>query len=424
MKVKSGLTILVLLAMVSALFGACAQEASQPPTTEAPKGEIVIGVLDDYSGPLAGQGILYRDGLQDCIRYINEEKGGIQGHPLRAIVIDFKMDGTLALTGWNRLKNEGVPIVMSNLASAALVLHDLADKDHIPLLTSTGTYDRVFPQQESFYFATTLVMPGMYNSMCRIIDRDWAEKGETRLPKIGFDMPGMGTLPKIFGKAARMAVEKRGWEHIFTYTSLTAADVTTQVLQMKQFGSDYLHLYDSETATVLWLKELERQDFHPVIFGAGFLTSEEVWRSVGSLCVGTIGAQFHAAWTDTDLPMISLLHELNAKWYPGKTWEHRGYYTRGFADTLVAVEALERAVEKVGYENLDGDAMKEAMETIRDFDPGIDFGYTWTPSEHTGMPGIRWYEWTEEGLLVPVGDWDIYEPLPQEQRTLKWWLTD
>jgi hypothetical protein len=64
------------------------------------------------------------------------------------------------------------------------------------------------------------------------------------------------------------------------------------------------------------------------------------------------------------------------------------------------------------------------METITDFDPGIDFGYTWTPTDHTGMPGIRWYEWTEEGMLEPVGPWDTFEPLPQEQRTLKWWLTD
>ena len=422
MKVKSGLTVLILLAMVSALFGACAQEAA--PTAEAPKGEVVIGLLDDYSGPFAGQCILYRDGVEDCIRYINEEKGGIQGHPLKVIIVDYKMDASLAISGWNRLKNDGATIVIGSVASAATILHELTDRDHIPLLTGAGTFDRLFPKEPNFYFGTTLYGPGMYESMCRIIERDWAEKGETRSPKIGFDAPSIGTYPKLITKIAKMVTEKRGWEHIVTYTSLAPVDVTTQVLQMKQFGADYMHSQTTESGTVLWLKELDRQDFHPVFFGSNFLTSEEVWRSVGPLAAGTMGPQFHAAWTDTDLPMVSLLHELNAKWHPWETWEHRGYYTRGFAEFLVVAEATERAIKKVGYENLDGDAMKEAMETIRDFDPGIGIGYTWTPTDHTGMPGNRWYEWTEEGLVVPVGDWYIYDPLPEEQRTQAWWMAD
>jgi hypothetical protein len=88
-------------------------------------------------------------------------------------------------------------------------------------------------------------------------------------------------------------------------------------------------------------------------------------------------------------------------------------------------EALKRAVENVGYENIDGEAVKEAMETINDFrPPGQRTGYTWTPTDHQGVHTSRWYQWTEEGLHEPITGWDPYPELPMDQRTQDWWMQD
>ena len=69
------------------------------------------------------------------------------------------------------------------------------------------------------------------------------------------------------------------------------------------------------------------------------------------------------------------------------------------------IEAIRIAIEEVGYENLDGRAVKEAMYGIKDFDPhGTGKKVTYTPEDHRGSPVIRIYE-VQGGEVVPVTDW-------------------
>jgi hypothetical protein len=69
--------------------------------------------------------------------------------------------------------------------------------------------------------------------------------------------------------------------------------------------------------------------------------------------------------------------------------------------------------------------MKEAMETIKEFEP-MNYGtsWTWTPSDHHGLHAQIWYQWTEELELIPASDWDYLEPLPEGQRTDDWWYKE
>jgi branched-chain amino acid transport system substrate-binding protein len=175
---------------------------------------------------------------------------------------------------------------------------------------------------------------------------------------------------------------------------------------------------------IAWLKELDRQNLHPTLSGLSGMGSQEIWDAVGELCIGAWAPSYSAHWVDTDIQLVQKIHELNAGWYPEVEWQP-GDYVRAFADFLTVAEALERAIDKVGYQNLNGEAMKDAMETIRDFDPmGLGTGYTWTPNDHQGLHANKWYEWTEDGRQKPVSDWYVYDPLPEERRTNAWWLQD
>jgi branched-chain amino acid transport system substrate-binding protein len=423
MKRKSILIVALILVVMSALFGACSKDAVPETPVEETKDEITIVILDDFSGPAAALCTNYKVGSLDCIRYINEEKGGILGHPLKAIVIDHKMDNSLVISGWDRAKSEEAPIVISQMGTLVASIGAKSDQDHIPVITLGGTMDQYFPKELSYYFALTPQFAGIYDSVCQMVEKDWAKRGENRPPKVGFDIISLGTYPQMMGKAARMYTEKRGWKHNITLTPATPADVTTQVLQMKEFGADYIYLNATDAMNIAWLKSLDRQNFHPGIYGTSSLGSEEIWNAVGDLAVGTTSFQYIPQWTDPDIPFISLVRELNAKWYPDIT-SRTGQYLAGFACILVMAESMERAIEKVGYENLSGDAMQEAMETIRDFDPGIGIGYTWTPTDHQGLHGHKWYQRQQDSTIIPASDWIIFDPLPDEQRTLAWWLKD
>lgn len=422
MKIKLAIATCLALAMILVLPLACAKKAV-PQAQEEPKGKIVVGFLDDLSGISAGHTTAHVEGEKDAIRYINEELGGIDGHVLDYIVIDHKLDATLMLSGWDRLKEEGVPLV-SSYAGTFPVLENSCQEDRITLLGTFCSIDQGYPKGLSYFFASSPHLPGSVPSLFKQIEQDWAKKGKKGTPKIGFDVINMGVSKIILEKAVRMEVEKRGWDNTFTYTAIAPAEVTTQVLQMKNFGVDYLYMLTNSTAVITWFKELERQNFWPEIYGSPNSGAPIVKEGSGELVVGTHAYQQGPQWTDMNVPYLDKLHELNAKWHPDVTWRS-SYYTKGFATMIAAAEALKKALENTGYQNLNTEAVRMSMETIRDFDPmGYGSSFTWTPTDHHGLHAIRWYTWTKELIMVPKSDWMIQEPLPEEQRTNDWWYKD
>lgn len=414
--------LVMMLCLILALLLSPVAGCAKSEVAEETKGDITIGILDDLSGPMAGTASAFVDGELDGIKYLNEERSGIKGYPLRPTVIDFKMDGALAIAGWERLRNEGSPIIMSLLGAAAPILDQSAQRDRLPIMTGAGMLDQVFPREPSYYFAMNPQLIGVYDSLIDMIEQDWAKQGKLGTPKVGFDFISLGTTPKVMASGAKLKMEQKGWDHIITYTTIAPADVTTQVLQVKEFGCNYIYLFGTEAAAIIWLKELDRQDFRPKVYGGVSLGSKEVWSATHELAVGSTFYQCNVQWTDTDIPGVSLARDLNAKWHPEVSWRP-GHYFRGFAGMLAVAEGLSNAIEKVDYENLTGEAMKASLEEMRDFDPmEMGIGYTWTPSDHQGLHGIRWYVWTQDGIMAPTSDWYIFEPLPEEQRSDSWWM--
>jgi branched-chain amino acid transport system substrate-binding protein len=430
MKEKSVLMLTIAITLIIALtyFSACAKEAAPVAReVEEPKGEIVIGILEDMSGIMGGTGTHYVAGETDAIRYINEELGGVNGHHISAIIIDYKFDATLAMSGWDRLKNANVPVVMGFMAGAVPILHQASDVDHIPMVVSLLTIDRLFPNENepSYQFATASSTASIPDYYIYTIEKEWRTEEKGRPPKVGFDSVNIGASPAVIKKKARMECEKRGWEYIVTTTSGAPTDATTQVLQMMNFGVDYIYQMPTEQQAIVWQKELSRAKFHPRFYGVGTVGSSEIWNAVGEECIGVNSAEQLSTWWDTDVPGIKLLHELNAKWHPDVK-SCPVHYIKGFSAQLMVAETLRRALNDVGYENINGEAVHEAMETLRDYDPlETGVGYTYTSTDHQGLHKIKWYAWTKDGTKVATSkEWYIPPPLPEEQQRDAWWYKD
>ena len=70
----------------------------------------------------------------------------------------------------------------------------------------------------------------------------------------------------------------------------------------------------------------------------------------------------------------------------------------------MACEAIRRAIAKVGYDSLDGTAIKGALDNMKDFDVYGLTSITYTPNDHRGGTRMAVYE-VREGNLVRVSDW-------------------
>jgi hypothetical protein len=78
MKLKLTVSIVMALALVLPLIAACAK----PAPVEQVKGEIVVGHLEDLSAAMAATCTGVLEGQTACIKYLNEQYGGILGHPI------------------------------------------------------------------------------------------------------------------------------------------------------------------------------------------------------------------------------------------------------------------------------------------------------------------------------------------------------
>ena len=113
---KTNTAALAVLALASALTCGSALAQQQGVT----KTEILIGTIQDLSGPLAGYGKAARNGMLLRIDEVNEQ-GGVHGRKLRLVAEDDGYDPKKALLAAQKLVNLGARVVTGDLNDRASV---------------------------------------------------------------------------------------------------------------------------------------------------------------------------------------------------------------------------------------------------------------------------------------------------------------
>jgi ABC-type branched-subunit amino acid transport system substrate-binding protein len=67
-------------------------------------------------------------------------------------------------------------------------------------------------------------------------------------------------------------------------------------------------------------------------------------------------------------------------------------------------EAVRRAVEEVGYENLDGVAIKEALDDMNEFDVDGMVKVSFGPEDRRGTQRYAVYQ-VKDGKVIRLTDW-------------------
>jgi len=110
------------------------------------------------------------------------------------------------------------------------------------------------------------------------------------------------------------------------------------------------------------------------------------------------------SFAETDVPGIKLMLDTQMKYY-GRVKVEEPEYIAGWTGTAITCEAIRRAVENVGYENLDGPAIKEAFDSIKGFDVGGLVTITYNPpDDHRGSNKLAVYQ-IRGGEIVRITDW-------------------
>ncbi len=270
----------------SLLIVCCALAATASSAQNAAPGvsrnEIVIGTIQDLSGPLAGYGKHIRSGMQQAVDEANEI-GGVHGRKIRLLVEDSGYDPKKAVLAAQKLVSQdaGIFAMVGHLGTA----HNMAampvqfEKNVInffPITAAREMYEplhRLKYSNAATYFdqmkigAARLVKDGKYKKVCTIYQDD-----DFGLEVMRGAEAGLKTLGMQFTEVTSY---KRG-----------ATDFSSQVARMKSSGCEMVVLGTIIRETVGTIAESRKTGFNPVFLGSSAVYTDLIPKLGGKFMDG------------------------------------------------------------------------------------------------------------------------------------------
>ena len=384
MKLKS--TIL-LAALALAAFGAHAQSQG------VSKDEIVLGSIQDLSGPIAGFGKQVRLGMMLRVDEINEQ-GGVNGRKVKLIVEDSAYDPKKAVLAAQKLVNQDKIFAMVGhigTAQNVATFPVLFDKNIINFFPVTAAREMYEPFNRLKYsFAATY-----FDQMRLAAPRLVKEKGAKKVCAIYQDDEfGLEVL-----RGAEAGLKAAGME-MTEKTSFKrgATDFSSQVAKMKAAGCDFVVLGTIIRETIGTIGESRKTGFNPTFLGSSASYTDLIHKLGGKAMDG-----LYATMTVQN-PYLDEASQ------PIRFWATK-YKTKFNEDPTVfsvygygLMDAFIRGAQKAGA-NLTTDSFIKAMDSMT-IPPDI-FGsaeMTFSPTRRLGNESSRLSQ-IQDGKWKVVSDY-------------------
>jgi branched-chain amino acid transport system substrate-binding protein len=257
MKLNKTTAILAALALVAT--GVHAQKASQGVS----KNEIVLGSIEDLSGPIAGFGKQARNGMMLRVDEINEQ-GGINGRKVRLIVEDSAYDPKKAVLAAQKLVNQDKIFMMMGHIGTATNMAAMPiqfEKDVINFFPITAAREMYEPFHRLKYSYAATYYDQMRNAAPKLVKEKGAKKVCTMYQDDDFGLEvkrgaedGLKTMSMKF---AEETTYKRG-----------ATDFSSQVQKMQASGCDMIVLGTLIRETIGAIGTARKLGYNPIFLGS------------------------------------------------------------------------------------------------------------------------------------------------------------
>ena len=385
---------LAVLALMCAGF-ACAQTA--PGVT---KNEIVIGTLQDLSGPLAGYGKQIRNGMQLRVEEANE-MGGINGRKIRLLVEDDGYDPKKAVLAAQKLVTQepGIFAMVGHLGTAPnmAAMPVQFDKGVINFFPITAAREMYEPLNKlAFANAAT------YYDQMRIAAPRLAKDNNIKKACVIYQDDDFG-LEVMKGAEAGLKAIGMAFTEKTTYKR-GATDFSSQVAKMKAAGCELVVLGTIIRESIGTVAEARKTGFHPVFVGSSAVYTDLIPKLGGKLMDGVYAT------------MTAQHPYLDAAEQPIRFWANK-YKTKFNEDPTVFsvygygnMDAFLRVAAKAGP-NLTTDAFVKTLEGMtfnRDMFGTAEL--TFSPAKHLGNQFSRLSQ-IQDGRWKVVSDYVAFSGL-------------
>lgn len=355
-------------------------EPTEEPETGPPDltGEtITLYHFGDLSGPYAAITSPLILGAEDAVNAVNEA-GGIYGATIELQFADDAGNIDEAVAAYDRFTGQDVkPILMISYGSGeAEALAERFAEDKIVNLTAGLSAKAFYGEGSGYTFGLGPIYPDQIAFVMEFLVNNW----DTYKPETAGDEIKLAYIswPTAFGQGgltdeSRAYFEEIGVEIVTeeTYDVSPTADTTTAILNAQAAGANVIW-----TNTLAFGPAAVLNDLNALGLRDQFLVTGDNWAmdlatyaflADPAYGVGLITPFPYLWWTDTDNPGVQYaqqLFEANDR-QPG---EHNVGYILLVAAVDLAVKAITQAIDTVGYENLTGEAVHDAMIELSPFE--------------------------------------------------------
>jgi branched-chain amino acid transport system substrate-binding protein len=197
-------------------------------------GPIKIGALTSLTGNFTPWGIQVRDGMQLAVDEINAD-GGVDGRMLELIVTDDQSNAEEAVTGLERMVEDGVVAVGGPISSdVGLNTAQFAEDVEVPLFLVKAGSDAILTTDSRYTFRTCIPSAP---SVAEPIAQYASAEGITKVGAIIADY-GWGRAIEAAMQSSFDAVE--GLEYQIEVAPVGEQDFTTYLRNLEEFGPELI----------------------------------------------------------------------------------------------------------------------------------------------------------------------------------------
>ena len=401
-----GVVALALMLAVLPIMSACAPEAPEAPVEG---GSLKLGFSICMTGVAAEKGSPMGHGKLDCIKYINEELGGVEGYPIDVHWYDNGYDAAKAATIVKKLMDEGCLFFTTNASKMMAASMEIANRAEFPGMASFSSPACTHPPKH------------IYAQMPDYGD-DWGAFAEYYLDNIwdGEGKPKMAlhllNNPTGYGArdAARAGAEALGIEIVATeeHAATTISEIDS-LTRIKGENPDVIFISSTPAPTATIIKNAQELGMLPGVTIAcahASFTKALVDLAGADVAEGVYGVIPAVAWGD-DVPGMAKMMEYNKTYHPED--EGNTDYMISWAEALIDAEILRQAVKNAGYEVLaKGDVESwratemEGFQKVKGFDvQGLHGPVDFTnPEDHRGSKSVMVFQ-VQDGEITAISDW-------------------
>lgn len=393
---EAWITTLAVAVTLALLFTACAPA----PTGLAEKEKVVeFGIIGPFTGAGGSSMQTMVGGNQDYLRYFNESQA-IPGVSVKFLWGDTTMQFSLLYSHYERFVERGLPLIEIEEATGLTGLKERFERDEVVVFSCGAGYQAVVYPEPGWRYTITPTIAEQAAVAIEYFLENWQGDRPPRLAFMVIDSP-WGYEPGY----ATEYFQGLGFEVLpVEVVPFVTLDATSQLLRLKASGADLVYIQGLPATVGPVLRDAERLGLLGQMRFAGHSSGmgERVIEMTGVASEGYFMARTCPWFDDTEVPGIGLILD-NMMKYHGEV-QREGEYFTGWVGGAVMCEAIRRAIENVGYDNLDGPAVKAAFDGMKDFDVYGLASITYKPDDHRGATKMAVYE-VRGGKVVRVSDW-------------------